>query len=604
LYGGGTEMRLQQEIILGIMGYRMLHALGIQPDVCHLNEGHAAFAVWERARLFMEESGLPFEAALLATRAGNIFTTHTPVEAGIDRFPADLIKPYLNEYSRDLHVRADDLMAMGRKNPHNQDEAFNMAYLGFRGCGAVNGVSQLHAQVSRKMFSDLFPRWPLAEIPVACVTNGVHVPSWDSSESDALWHRTCGPDRWKHDLDQLERKMHTVSDIDLWSMRCANRTHLVGAVRARYKRQECSTGNWSSVNDEVANIFDPNVLTLGFARRFASYKRPNLLLHNPDRLIHLLNNLDMPVQLVVAGKAHPQNQEGQRMIQQWVQFSKQKEVKGRVIFLSDYDMSLAEELVQGVDVWINTPRRPWEACGTSGMKVLVNGGLNLSSLDGWWAEAYNSSLGWKVGDKHDYSSESEQDIEEAEQLYSILENEVVPLFYKRESNGIPTAWVGMMRESMARLTGQFSANRSVREYTERFYLPAAEACSKRMFDHGTSAFEIWKRQTELRAHWPEIHIRDREVSQLSLEFYIQVHIYLGAVSSDHIRVQLVADKSDGTLFVAEMMAAGELVGAQGVIVYKTKVPATRPDRDYTVRIIPACKELAVPLEEPLILWQQ
>jgi len=605
LYGGGTELRLQQEIILGIIGYRMLQQLGINPDVCHLNEGHAGFAVWERARLFMEETGQPFHVALLATRGGNVFTTHTPVDAGIDRFPAYLMEHYFSEYATQLpHVNVRDLLAMGRANPDDPNEPFNMAYLGIHGCGAVNGVSQLHAQVSRKMFSNLFPRWPVAEVPIACVTNGVHVPSWDSSEADALWHKACGSDRWRQDLDDIETQIRATSDEELWKMRCANREHLVDEVRSRNKRQESSIGTWSASGRRGANIFDPNVLTLGFARRFATYKRPNLLLRNPERLTHILTNASHPVQLVVAGKAHPQDREGQAMIEEWVQFSKWQEVQGRVVFLSDYDMSLAEELVQGVDVWINTPRRPWEACGTSGMKVLVNGGLNLSSLDGWWAEAYDPSLGWKVGDHQGYSDGAAQDAEEAEQLYSVLENEVVPLFYRRESSGIPSEWVAMMRESMARLTGQYSANRSVREYTKRFYLPAAEAYEKRTKNHGELAVQIHEWQTELRAHWSEIHFREFETSEDEHQFLIRAHVYLGAISPEHVRVEIFADNPDGAPSISEMSQTEELVGVKGGFVFQVKVSDTRPVSDYTARIVAALDTLAVPLEEPLVLWQR
>jgi starch phosphorylase len=604
LYGGGTEMRLQQELILGVIGYRMLHTLGIRPDVCHLNEGHAGFAVWERARLFMEEAGQPFDVALLATRAGNLFTTHTPVDAGIDRFPAYLIEPYLREYSAELHVKVEDLLAMGRKNPNDPNEPFNMAYLGIRGCGAVNGVSQLHAQVSRKMFGNLFQRWPVAEVPVGCVTNGVHVPSWDSSESDALWHQACGSDRWRNDLDKLDEQIRATSDEELWRMRCANRVHLVDAVRSRNERQESSIGSRFATGYGETNIFDPNILTLGFARRFATYKRPNLLLRNPERLIRILTNPDHPVQLVVAGKAHPQDRDGQRMIQEWVQFSRWQEIQGRVVFLSDYDMSLAEQLVQGVDVWINTPRRPWEACGTSGMKVLVNGGLNLSSLDGWWAEAYDASLGWKVGDHQNYPTEAAQDAEEAEQLYSVLENEVIPLFYQREASGVPSDWVAMMRESMARLTGQYSANRSVREYTERFYLPAAEAYTKRAEDHASRAVQIRKWQIELQMHWSEIHFHELDVSQGENEYLIQARIYLGAICPEHIRVEIFSDNPEGAPFIAEMRQTNVLVGVQGGFVFEAKVPANRSASNYTVRIVAALDTLSVPLEEPLIMWQR
>jgi starch phosphorylase len=454
------------------------------------------------------------------------------------------------------------------------------------------------------MFSNLFPRWPVAEVPIACVTNGVHVPSWDSSESDALWHKACGSDRWRQDLDDINTQIRATSDEELWKMRCANREHLVNAVRSRNKRQEDSIGTWSPSGHRGANIFDPNVLTLGFARRFATYKRPNLLLRNPERLVKILTNASHPVQLVVAGKAHPQDKEGQAMIQEWVQFSKWQEVQGRVVFLSDYDMSLAEELVQGMDVWINTPRRPWEACGTSGMKVLVNGGLNLSSLDGWWAEAYDPSLGWDIGDHRSYPDEAAQDAAEAEQLYSILENDVVPLFYRRESSGIPSEWVAMMRESMARLTGQYSANRSVREYTERFYLPAAERYEKRSKNHGELAVQMHEWQTELRAHWFEIHFREFETSEDEHQFLIRAHIYLGAISPKHVRVEIFADNPDDAPFISEMNQTDELVGVKGGFVFQAKVPDTRPASDYTARIVAALDTLAVPLEEPLVLWQR
>ncbi len=605
LYGGGTEMRLQQEIILGIIGYRMLHLLGIAPEVCHLNEGHAGFAVWERARVFMEKTGLPFDVALLATRAGNLFTTHTPVDAGIDRFPASMIEHYLRWYATQiLHIDVNDLLAMGKLNPTDPNELFNMAYLGIRGCGAVNGVSQLHAQVSRKMFSNLFPRWPLEEVPIACVTNGVHVPSWDSGESDALWHKACGSDRWRQDLDDIESQIRTASDKDLWKMRCANRGHLVDAVRIRNKRQESSIGTWVAAEDKEKHLFDPNVLTLGFARRFATYKRPNLLLHEPRAADTDTDKRQSASTTGRRRKAHPQDHDGQAMIQQWVQFSRRKEVSGRVVFLGDYDMSLAEELVQGVDVWINTPRRPWEACGTSGMKVLVNGGLNLSSLDGWWAEAYDPALGWAVGDHQGSADEATQDSAEADQLYSILENEVIPLYYRRESNGIPVSWVAMMRESMARLTGQYSANRSVREYTERYYLPAADAYDKRTGNDGQLAVQLHTKRTALRAHWSEIHFREFTTSNDEHGILLQAHIYLGAVCPEHIRVELFADNPGSAPFIAEMSKASELVGIAGGFVFEARVSASRPSSDYTARIVPALDTLAVPLEETQIRWQR
>jgi starch phosphorylase len=388
-------MRLKQEIVLGIGGWRLLRALGLTPEVCHLNEGHAAFAVLERARSYMEDHKKPFDLAMNITRAGNVFTTHTAVSAGFDRFDPKLIRTYLNHYAVDeLAISVDDLLAMGRQNPEDTSEPFNMAYLAVRGSGQINGVSKLHGQVSREIFQPLFPRWPQEEVPIGSVTNGIHAPTWDSAEADALWTSACGQKRWRGDRP-AEDDIRQISNRQLWQLRTAGRKGLIEQMRKRYMCQLAAEGANPS---NAAGIFDEKVLTLGFARRFATYKRPNLLLHDTERLVRLLSNPRCPVQLILAGKAHPQDLPGQELIRQWKDFIKRPEVQGRVVFLNDYDMMLAQELVQGIDLWINTPRRPWEACGTSGMKVLVNGGLNLSELDGWWAEAYSPEVGWAIGD--------------------------------------------------------------------------------------------------------------------------------------------------------------------------------------------------------------
>jgi starch phosphorylase len=387
LYGGDAEMRLKQEIVLGIGGWRLLRALGLAPEVCHLNEGHAAFAVLERARSYMEDHKKPFDLAMNITRAGNVFTTHTAVSAGFDRFDPALIRTYLSHY-------AVDELAMGRQNPEDTSEPFNMAYHAVRGSGQINGVSKLHGKVSREIFQNLFPRWPREEVPIGSVTNGIHVSTWDSAEADALWASACGVKRWRGDRPD-EDDVRQISNQLLWQLRTAGRKGLIEQMRERYRCQLAAEGADPS---NAVGIFDENVLTLGFARRFATYKRPNLLLHDTERLVRLLSDRRCPVQLILAGKAHPQDLPGQELIRQWKDFIKRPEVKGRVVFLNDYDMMLAQELVQGIDLWINTPRRPWEACGTSGMRVLVNGGLNLSELDGWWAEAYSPEVGWAIGD--------------------------------------------------------------------------------------------------------------------------------------------------------------------------------------------------------------
>ncbi|HEX3991469.1 MAG TPA: alpha-glucan family phosphorylase, partial [Acetobacteraceae bacterium] len=370
LYGGGPELRLRQELILGIGGWRLLAALGIHPEVCHLNEGHAAFAVLERARSHMQETGQDFPTALAATRAGNLFTTHTAVAAGFDRFAPELIEQYLGEYAQHgLGISTEQLLALGRANEQDWSESFNMAYLAIRGSGAVSGVSRLHGKVSRQIFSNLFPRWPEDEVPVAYITNGIHTPTWDSAQAEALWGRACATDCWEAPDGAAAVGIRRVSDADLWGFRNESRAALIESARVHLSRMLMVSGESQELIDSAKQLLDPNVLTLGFARRFATYKRPNLLLRDTARLLRLLSHADRPVQLIIAGKAHPADEPGQALIRQWIQFIRGTDARNHVIFLADYDMAVAEQLVHGVDVWINTPRRPWEACGTSGMKV-------------------------------------------------------------------------------------------------------------------------------------------------------------------------------------------------------------------------------------------
>ncbi len=499
LYGGGVELRLTQELVLGIAGWRLLRRLGLNPEVCHLNEGHAAFATLERAADFMRETGQTFDVALQVTRAGNLFTTHTPVAAGFDRFPPDLMRLHLADYAESqLGIPFRDLMALGRQNPDDDQEPFNMAHLAIRASGAVNGVSQLHGEVSRRIFQPLFPRWPRDEVPIGHVTNGIHVPTWDSQASDELWTRYCGKERWLGETDQVGEAMRRVPDQELWAMRQTSRQMLVDQSRQRYSQQLAASGASPEQIAQAGQVLDPEALTLGFARRFATYKRPTLLLHDPERLIRLLTDPQRPVQLLIAGKAHPADQAGQAMIRQWVQFTRRPEVQGRVIFLSDYDMLLTEQLVGGVDVWVNNPRRPWEACGTSGMKVLANGGLNLSELDGWWAEAYRPQVGWALGDGQEHDEDPDWDAAEAAALYSILENDVIPTFYTRNADGLPTGWLAKMRESMATLTCRFSANRALRQYTDEYYLPRAAAYEARRQNQAALGIRLanWRRMLE------------------------------------------------------------------------------------------------------------
>ena len=606
LYGGGPELRLVQEMLLGIGGWRLLDALGIKPEVCHLNEGHAAFAVLERARDFMKESAQPFEAALASTRVGNLFTTHTAVAAGFDRFAPALMEQYLGRYAKEkLGIPFHDLLALGRQNPNDASENFNMAYLAIRGSGSVNGVSRLHGKVSRHLFEPLFPNWPAEEVPVGHVTNGVHMPTWDSAAADDLWTKACGKDRWLGTKENLEQDIRRISDGDLWQFRTVATSSLIDYARQRLARHFAAAGASPETVEGAKHLFDPNALTLGFARRFAAYKRPNLLLYDPDRLLRLLSNPQRPVQLIIAGKAHPADLAGQALIQRWIQFIRRPDVRPYAIFLSDYDMHLTERLVQGVDVWLNTPRRPWEACGTSGMKVLVNGGINLSELDGWWAEAYAPELGWALGDGQEHGDDPGWDAAEAEMLYESLERKVIPEFYARDGQGIPTAWVARMRESMARLTPLFSADRAVREYTEQHYLSAATAFRSRAANQGASGRQMADWRHSLEQKWGALRFGEVKVETTDQQHVFDVQVYLNDLDPKAVQVELFADGVNGSSPVRqEMKNLRPLAGASGGYFYSASVSAARPPGDYTARVIPRCDGVAVPLEAALILWQR
>jgi glycogen phosphorylase len=604
LYGGGPPLRLKQELVLGIGGWRLLKELGLRPEVCHLNEGHAAFAVLERARSHMLETKQPFTQALAITRAGNLFTTHTPVEAGFDRFAPDLMEAHLKGYAEQrLSISFHDLLALGRRNPEDSSEPFNMAYLAIRGSAAVNGVSKLHGQVSRRIFQTLFPEWPENEVPVTHVTNGVHTPTWDSAEADHLWEVTCGKDRWRETLEGMEGCFRGVDDSSLWQLRADGRRSLVQFVRKRYARQVRGRGASQQEVAGAGQALDNDTMTIGFARRFAPYKRPNLLLHDPDRLIRILTNSEHPVQLVLAGKAHPQDLEGQEMVRQWIEFAYRPEIRSRVVFLSDYDLLMAEQLVQGADLWLNTPRRPWEASGTSGMKVLVNGGLNLSELDGWWAEAYSPEVGWAIGDGREHGDDPSWDASEAEALYGLLEREVVPEFYQRDERGIPLGWVARMRESMCRLAPCFSANRVVREYTEEHYLSAASGFKERAANQGALGASLVNWQGQLRKHWPALRFGSATVEQQGGQYLFQAQIFLDDLDPDTVSAELYAEGQNGAPAERHLMNRAErLVGAANGYTYTALVPATRPEADYTPRLIPHHGGALVPLEAAFILW--
>lgn len=606
LYGGGPEVRLQQELLLGIGGWRLLELLGIEPEVCHLNEGHAAFAALERARSFMKASGQPFQAALAATRAGNLFTTHTAVAAGFDRFAPELIERYLGAYAeRELGIHRAALLALGRIHPQDAAEPFSMAQLALRGSGNINGVSRLHGAVSRRIFAPSFPRWPTDEIPVGHVTNGVHVPSWDSAAADKLWTNTCGRGCWLKSAESLQRQISGIGDETLWSFRNASRAGLVEHARERLAQQLAASGGDPEAVDRARHILDPQVLTVGFARRFAAYKRPNLLLHDPERLLRLLTDAGRPMQLVIAGKAHPADEPGQALIAAWTHFIRHTEARRHAIFLADYDMLLTERLVQGVDLWLNTPRRPWEACGTSGMKALVNGVINLSELDGWWAEAYTPEVGWALGDGREHGDDPAWEAKEADALYTLLEREVVPQFYEREPNGVPRAWVARMRQSMARLTPQYSSVRSVREYVEQHYLPAAASYRERSAGKGEKARQIAEWLSAVEQGWPELSFGPVRTETQAGQHRFEILLHLGRLDPESVAVELYANALDGgTAERHPTVRVRALADSPATHLYVADVPATRPSDHYTARAIPHRAGVSVPLEARQILWQR
>ena len=602
LYGGDGETRFLQELVLGIGGWRALEALDIEPDVCHLNEGHAALVTLERARSLAERESIPFWDALWASRAGNVFTTHTPVAAGFDSFPLALLNKYGSDYGSQLGVDTGSIAALGRVNPRDASEPFNMAYAAARTCARMNGVSALHAAVSRRIFAPLFPRWPESDVPITHVTNGVHVPTWDSPWADRLWTRACGKDRWLGSGGDLAEAIGTVPDADLWAFRSAERSDLVGYARRRLAQQLGQRGAARSTIDAAGEALDPNALTIGFARRFTAYKRPNLLLRQPERLLRLLTDHSRPVQLIVAGKAHPHDMTGKSYVQAWAEFVRRPEARDRAVFIEDYDMALAHELVQGVDLWLNTPLRPWEASGTSGMKVLANGGLNLSELDGWWAEAWDEDVGWALGDGREYGG-PEWDERETEQLFALLELQIVPEFYDRDERGIPRRWVQRIRTSMSRLTPRFSSNRMLAEYVADFYLPAAVGYRRRRENGARLGSELRRWVHEVRHQWSKVHWGNVKVQQDGEELTFEVQVYLGNIQPEMVRVELFADAKEGLpLERHAMQRTTPLSGAVGGFTYVLSFATQRPAEHYTPRLVPYHPQAQVPQEAEPIGW--
>jgi len=543
LYFGDKEMRILQETVLGIGGIRALRAMGIVPNVCHMNEGHAAFLALERIRLLMEKRGIGFSEAREIVTAGNIFTTHTPVEAGIDHFAPELLEKYFNRYYKSLGLSRDEFLGLGRQTPKNSQESFCMAVLALKLAGHTNGVSQLHGEVSRKMWRNLWPELPEEQLPLNSITNGVHTRTWMSNHMASLLVRYLGT-RWQEDPTDhsVWRRIAKIPDAELWRTQQSCREKLVDFARKRLKEQLIKVGATTKEIATAEEVLDPEVLTIGFARRFATYKRGTLLLRDLDRLARILNNPEMPVQIIFAGKAHPQDQEGKELIRQIVQISHQERFRHRIVFIEDYDMEVARHLVQGVDVWLNTPLRPMEASGTSGMKVAFNGGLNLSVLDGWWCEGYQGNNGWAIGKGEVYADTEYQNQVESRATYDLLEKEVVPHYYERGSDGVPRAWVTTMKASLQSLCPVFSTDRMVQEYAEYSYIPSYVQWSRLVADNLALALDLASWKERIFAAWPLVRIEQAEALStdavaVGSSVPVSARVFLGDIAIEDVSVE-------------------------------------------------------------------
>jgi starch phosphorylase len=611
LYGGDLEMRIRQEILLGIGGYKALLKMGIDPSVCHMNEGHSAFLALERIRHVMESRGLSFDEAREATNLGNIFTTHTPVPAGNDVFPAAMMDKYFSAYYTSLGLSRKQFMAMGRQNPMDENEPFCMTVLALRLANHSNGVSKLHGDVSRRMWQRVWPEVPVEEVPIQHITNGIHVTSWISHDMMDLMERYLGV-KWREnpaDMTTWER-IYTIPDAELWRTHERRRERLVTFARRRLRQQLIRRGATKTEIQQADEALDPEALTIGFARRFATYKRGTLLLREIERIVRIMGDPKRPVQLIFAGKAHPRDAEGKDLIRQIIHLARREDLRRRVVFIEDYDLNVARYLVQGVDVWLNTPRRPMEASGTSGMKVACNGGLNMSILDGWWDEGYNKENGWAIGSGEMYDDTQYQDQVESEAMYDTLEKEVVPLFYDRGGDGLPRKWIEKMKNSLATLSSEFNTARMVREYADRFYVPASQWVEKIAGTDYSRAVSLSKWKQVVTKNWPAIRFDSVEQAspdklRVGADLEIKASVRLGELKPEDVDVQLYIGRIDGHGQLTQTQAVSMqcVETSASVFLYKGAIPCNQTGiHGYGVRVIPKNADMPSPYEPGLILW--
>jgi len=612
LYGGDRENRIRQEIMLGIGGVRALAAMGLKPSLYHMNEGHSAFLAIERARLLMGQEKLNFAEAQTLIRNTTLFTTHTPVPAGIDQFPLELIDSYADSLYRPLSIEKKQFHSLGQLADASRNTPFNMAYLAMNFASRINGVSRLHGEVARSMWKHRWPAVPEDEVPIDSVTNGIHIPSWISREMVWLLNRYLGQNWQRSSADPaVWEKVDTIPDQELWRVHQNLRSNLVSFSRRHLTKHLQAKGATTHQVEEAATLLDPAALTIGFARRFATYKRAGLLFRDPERLLKLLQNSERPVQFIFAGKAHPLDDSGKELIREVIQFIRKHDLQGKMVFLEDYDMNLARTMVQGVDVWLNTPRRPLEASGTSGMKVLPNGGLNLSVLDGWWVEGFSAETGWAIGQNDELNEPDQQDEMDANSIYDLLEHEIIPLFYQRDSNDVPLQWVERMKNSLRTLSPKFNSDRMIQEYSDKFYLPGLRSAERFCADNWsvTRDFSAWRKK--LNKHWTEVKIREvntDEQPELASGDRIAVSctVELGHLTTNDVTLQLYYGKVDGDGNLAQGNTVDmELVDGASPASWRCELPCSSSGRyGFNVRVVPNHPEMSNPLCPGMVVWAQ
>ena len=612
LYGGDLEMRMRQEVMLGIGGVKALTALGIQPDVFHMNEGHSAFLALERIRLNVVEKKLDFYSALQVVAAANVFTTHTPVPAGQDSFSREMMLKYFGKFAKELNIPFDELFSFGQTRL-NPNDPLSMTILALRLSRHANGVSKLHGEVTRSLWKDVWSGVPVHEVPITSITNGVHTKTWMAPEFAALYRKHLGA--WEEHLTEPEfwRGVIDIPDAQLWETHQKLKRRLIDFVRDRERQRRERMGESPEFIRKVNRILDPETLTIGFARRFATYKRGTLLFSDKERLKRLVNDTTRPVQFIFAGKAHPRDEAGKALIHEVYKFSREPGLENRVVFLEDYDSYIARRLVQGVDLWLNHPLRPLEASGTSGMKSAPNGGINLSVLDGWWREGYNGSNGWAIGAEIDNGTTEFQNEVDAGSLYQLLENQIVPLYYAKPDGKLPLAWLQLMRESIRSVTPVFNTQRMVKEYTEQLYIPAAQAHENFSRDACGAATQLSQWKTQIRKDWSEVKIsdvqagnKDRQNILVGESLQISARVRLGAVDPRHVRVEAYhGEIDDGDIRnpTATVLNQSSKADGDGNYIYQGSVPATESGTyGFSVRVVPTHPCLMQAHELRLITW--